>query len=140
MHAPHPRWHRLALLGLLCASLRCNAHCGPKPDADDDGVPSGDCLGFPCTAEGARAMLDKTAHDSAELSDQAEDQLGALIDAAVAKMQDADRLDADGFTEARDNLQTIFANTPDGIDDPLPRQLEDVTNSKFRLCPLWPFC
>ena len=102
---------------------------------------SANCLGFACTAEGARAMLLGEVRQSRPdlLAGSLRPELDALFDKAV------ERIGQRGFTPeafgiAAQSLRSILTDWPLGAEDVSARRLEWLRGGTLSICPIWPFC
>lgn len=101
----------------------------------------GDCLGYPCTAEGARSMLldeiRQTRPDFLAGSPRAE--LDAMFDRAVERIGERG-FTPESFEATANGLRRILADWPLGAEDVSARRLQQLRRGTLSICPIWPFC
>lgn len=99
----------------------------------------GDCQGYPCTAEGAKAMLRATLTRSNKSLRGAEREVDKLIEGAARRMGERGYTPAN-FAIAARNMRKLIESSPHGAEATVARELERVNRATHWLCPLWPFC
>lgn len=101
--------------------------------------PTGECLGYACDEDGAKAMFWETTEAAYTPSDAARASLETVFGKAVAKMAKERGFTPDGFELARGNLKKFLAEVPEGADT-LATEADALQKGSSRLCPLFPFC
>lgn len=118
------------LLGMAGPDRGCRSS---EPPVDRE------CDGYPCTEAGARAMFESVARRYAPaMTPPGRDAFDRLTAAGLRSMQG--QLSPDGFRRAEASLVKIFEAMPLGVEDPMPRGLEEIVSGRSAWCPAWPFC
>lgn len=100
---------------------------------------NGECLGYSCDEDGARAMMKDTLAAKFEPSDEAKASLEAAFDNGVARMKQ-EGFNPDGFDLAKANLTRFLNDIPDSGQDALAPEAENLKKKTAKACPLWPYC
>ena len=116
---------------MMLAALGCPARV----------LAGGNCLGFACTEEGARAMLLGEVRKSRPdlLTGSLRPELDALLDKAVERMGQRS-FTPETFEVAAQSLRTILTDWPLGAEDVSARRLQQLRRGTLNVCPIWPFC
>lgn len=100
---------------------------------------TGECLGYSCDEEGARAMMQDTLAAKFEPSEAAKSSLDAAFETGVARMKQ-EGFNPDGFDLAKANLTRFLNDIPDSGQDALAPEAENLKKKTAKACPLWPYC
>jgi hypothetical protein len=101
--------------------------------------PTGECLGYACDEDGAKAMFWETTEAAYEPSDVAKGHLEKVFARGLATMAKEKGFTPDGFDLARGNLKKFLGEVPEGS-DALATEAENLEKGTTKLCPLWPYC
>ena len=100
----------------------------------------GECLGFSCDEEGAKAMMRATLDGTYQPSETALAAFETVMSKGTQKMASQQGFTPDSFQLAKDNLQTYLSSIPENGVDPLTPALEDLGKGTAKVCSLWPYC
>lgn len=100
---------------------------------------TGECLGWTCDENGARAMMKDVLRTKYEASDTAEAALDGVATKGVTKMAQQG-FTPESFQLAKDNLEKFLGDIPESGVDPLTPALEELGKGTAKACPLFPFC
>jgi hypothetical protein len=119
-----------ALFGFLTLALGCGgAQHG-----------SGDCRGYSCDEDGAKEMLWATLNAKYTPSDRAKAAFETVFTNAATTMKKGDGFSPDNFDLAKNNLEKILGDIPEGPDDTLFNTGDELVKGTSHVCPLFPFC
>jgi hypothetical protein len=100
---------------------------------------TGECLGWTCDEDGARAMMRDVLRAKYEASATAEAALDGVASNGVTKMAQQG-FTPESFQLAKDNLEKFLGDVPDIGGDPLTPALEELRKGTAKACPLFPYC